>query len=486
MEIDAHPNWLSKLPKSALNSVTLNNVRLTEGSDKVVCNPAYEQLDDEVIKGMINDFLKLSDLTPKLREIEESNSVKFGPRSIAKKWVDRKQSLLDYFQHEPFDPGKFDVNGGRLRPCGINTVAKSLLKASSAGLPYMMRKGLILNDALKNWVYLVGEYPCVLFTRTQELGKTRNVWGYPVASTIWEQLYFIPILAVERLWTHRAALLGPDAVDIAISRLLLRKTTNQVILCVDFSSYDASVSPEYTYSAFRELSSLFQKKHHADLYRLFKEFTNIGVFTPEGEWFGPHGVPSGSSFTNTIDSLVQYMVSEVSATDCQIQGDDGVYLLDESDLELVKGKFKSAGLKLNDDKSNTFEDQEAVYLQRYFHPKYTSVNGGLGGVYSAMRAFNRIKYLERWTDFSKQEISGADFFSLRTITILENCKHHPCFQEIVKMAHRLDARNLDYSSSGLRAFSKAQESKARAGVYNQYGLESGIGNFETVKILNRL
>jgi hypothetical protein len=295
----------------------------------------------------------------------------------------------------------------------------------------------------------------------------------------------MPVLEVEKRFPHRTALLGPDAVDAAVTKLLLSKSDSEVMVGVDFASYDASISPKHAYEAFGNMCNLFQNAYHNDLYALFRRFVTIGIYTPEGEWSGPHGVPSGSSFTNTVDSLVQFAASGKEMKS-QVQGDDGIYMIQKSDLDEFLQRFETAGLVLNRDKSTVFDTQETVYLQRYYHPEYRSKDGGLGGVYSLYRAMARIKYLERWTDFKSMDIEGADFFALRTITILENSKHHPGFVELVKLAHRLDKFRLAYSNQGLTAYSRAMASKSRAGVFNQYGLQRGIDSFETVKLLKTL
>jgi hypothetical protein len=485
MKIDAQPNWIASVPKTALNGLSLNNKRITEGSDESIVNPAYDNISDDKIAEEVEAILSKVYLTEELRKIEDSNLAKFGPRSIAKDWGARRESLYDYYHDEDHNPGIFEVTGGRLRPCSLKTVATNILKSSSAGLPYMKKKGLVLEEALLNHTSEEGVYPCVLYTRTQEQGKTRNVWGYPISDTMSEQLIFIPFLTYERTLSFRAALIGPDAVDTAMTQLLMNKSDSELVVNVDFSAYDASITPKHAYSAFSLIASMFQSEHHKQVYDLFRRFVTIGIYTPEGEWLGPHGVPSGSSFTNTVDSLVQYLVSGVEEK-AQIQGDDGTYVINKSDHDSFLERFKTAGLVINEDKSRVFDTQEAVYLQRYYHPEYRSRMGGLGGVYSLYRAFMRIKYLERWTDFKSIDMEGADFFALRTITILENCKHHPGFEDAVKLAHSLDKFQLAYSKQGLTAYSKAMESKSRAGVFNQYGLQKGINSFETVKVLRRL
>jgi hypothetical protein len=489
LKVAEKTNWKQALTKSALNSLLLNNRRITDGSSEVEVNPAYNKISDEKIFDMLEEILSKVSLTDKLREIEDSNRSKFGPRSIAKPWIERRESLEAYFTDDDYDPGEFDLSRSEfnLNKANPERVIDKLIRSSAASLPYMTRKGLVLNHALANWKDQVCKYPCVLYTRTQEQGKTRNVWGYPVSDTIWEQQYYIPILAVERTWKHRSALIGPDTVDLSLSGMLQRKEQDESVLCIDFSSYDASIVPKHSYNAFRKFASLFPKALWEDLYKLYRRFVTIGVYTPDGEYSGPHGVPSGSSFTNAVDSETQLQVAGDIAKEMEIQGDDGVYIVKTSELTSLKDRFKAAGLKVNDDKSDEFDSREAIYLQRYYSDAYPNRYGaGLGGVYSVYRALLRIKYLERWTNFKKMDIEGSDFFALRTIAVLENCKHHPAFEEIVRMAHRLDRKNLHYTSSGLKSYSKAMEAKVRAGVFNQFGKSAGIEKFETIKVLKTL
>jgi len=399
--------------------------------------------------------------------------------------VDRKESLFSYFNHQDYDPGSLRPEGsGRLRPLSVRAAAENSIKSSSAGLPSMRRKGSVLDEAIHDHSDQVGEFPCVLFTRTQEQGKTRNVWGYPFSDTIEEQRFFMPWLEIEKRLPFRAALLGPDEVDASMTKLIAAKTDAHSVMCVDFSAYDASISPEMSWSAFSFIASHFQSAVVSDLYRMYRRFVTVPIASPDGEVSGPHGVPSGSSWTNTVDSLVQRLTAG-SLQWCQIQGDDGVYLVQESERESTANRFREAGLELNRSKTRTFSTREALFLQRYYHPKYVG-NHGLGGVYSLYRAMHRIKYLERWSNFEQMGIEGSDFFALRTITILENCKHHPGFERLVKYAHSLDKFGLKFTKAGLTGYSNSQLSRSRAGVMTAQNLEKGINDFETVKLLRTL
>jgi hypothetical protein len=483
MKIDANPTWLETLSPLALNSVTSNNERLYSGSDEPLVTPAFDVVPDSELIHFVERFLDSPKLTPKLVDIERANLSKIGPRSIAKPWSERKQSLYDYYNHpQDIIPNLSMGANGLLRLADTKSILQAQVRSSSAGLPLMVRKGKAITENL--WVDIDEgiTYPAVCYTRTQEGGKTRNVWGFPMLTTMNEMAYILPYIKYEKTLNHRAALLGPEAVDDAVTKLFFAKSKDEVMYCADFSSYDASVSPELIAGAFSYIGSQFQKSGQQHVQSMYEAFVTIPIFTPDGEISGLHGVPSGSGGTNSVDSQVQWDVAG-RPDKCQIQGDDGLYIIKQNDVSRFESLFSSAGLTLNKEKSDIFDDHQAVYLQRYYHPSYVSSNGGLGGVYSIARALNRLKYLERWTNFDREGISGSDFFSLRAIMILENCKHHPFFRELVNYVRDLDVVGLSYSKTGLHAFSRMQESKARAGLFNQYGFAQGIGRFETTKIL---
>ena len=178
-------------------------------------------------------------------------------------------------------------------------------------------------------------------------------------------------------------------------------------------------------------------------------FLNIGLVTPDGIISGPHGVPSGSTFTNEVDSIVQYLVasncSSVDTNYCSIQGDDGVYF--SSDPDDLFSCFEKVGLDVNKDKS-LVSNSTVNYLQLLYHSDYNR-GDNLVGVYSTYRALIRLVYPERFEDFSKDDISGKDYFAIRSISILENCKNHPLFKEFVNYVYKLDKYKLSFSDLGL-------------------------------------
>ena len=442
----------------------------------------------------MEDILSTLTLTPKLREIENEQMGKFGPRSIATPWSDRRASLLEYYQlgsdvdgdwFNPISP--LEHGQRRLRPTSLERAADQLISRSNSGFPALSRKGDVKDAALQSQSQDLGTYPCVLFTRTQEEEKTRNIWGYPISDTLEESQFFIPWLAVEKGLDWRAALRGPSFVDREISDLVLHRGPDSVLYCVDFSRYDATVGPALQNVFFLALAEQFQDADVPRILELQNRFSSIPILTPDGVYTGIHGVPSGSTFTNSVDSLAQMSIAIHHAIKSQVQGDDGVHLMYRGAVNGFEKDMERAGLVLNTDKSFLSDGAEAIYLQRYYHPNYPSRNGGpgrLGGVYPLHRALGRLKYLERATNID--ELSGRDFYSLRAISILENCAHHPGFVPFVKLIRSLDQYSLEYSEAGREVFEQYQRQEVRGGALFGHDIATGLAAFHTVKVLRDL
>jgi len=351
----------------------------------------------------------------------------------------------------------------------------------------MRKKRDVLGDVVRDYDdLLIRHDPCVLFTRTQEGRKTRDVWGFPVAETLFEQTFFQPLLPLRKQLCGRSALLGPEEVERGMLRVLsTAKRHAKSVLSVDFSQYDATLKPRLTIPALQSLLSVFQGQEQA-MERLTNRFTTIGLVTPTGVLQGEHGVPSGSVFTNEVDSEVQLQIAWNSdlVLDSEVQGDDGVHVCDDpSYLETV---FEMYGLEVNRDKGHKADD-EAIYLQCFFHVDDLTPRGdGCAGMYPTYRALNRIRHLERWTDLD-QDLSGDDFFAIRTITILENCKRHPMFRSLVEYVARNDRNGLDFSDQGLASYARSVLRKGKAGIQHSWGEQiAGIRSFETIRVLNGL
>jgi hypothetical protein len=490
-------NFLSSLNVTTQveNAISSNLRRVVSGSDQVLTSPLTKRkAPEDILKGwdkIVNANLPAINET--LKELEESNRSKFGPRSIAVPWGDRTDGVLSYFgrDYPTFTPPTVSKDARRnLRPISIDNAMKLLKNNTNSGLPFYSKKGKLKEIYSKDFINLLSrEDPCVMFTRTQEQRKTRTVWGYPMADTLNEMMYYEPILGYQRKQNWRNSLNGPDAINRKMSDLVMRaNSSDQYLLSIDFSAYDASVKTTLQKAAFEYFKSLYQSKYQYDIDDLFTRFNTIAIVTPNGIIDGPHGVPSGSTFTNEVDSVAQYLIATeygLSSDNFDIQGDDGAYVV--SDPDSFKDYFRKYNLNVNDEKSYISKDY-LIYLQNLFHKDYMR-DGIIGGIYPTYRALNRIFYLERFTDFEEDDLKGQDYFSIRTICILENCKFHPLFKDLVKYVASLDKYGLYYSNSGLDKYTKRiKESSGVAGIF-KYRYEDdpkGLSNFETVKVLKEL
>lgn len=479
------------LTDETVNALSSNLDSIVSGDDKVLVSPYLKSNKAQTILSEWDSIFEANRgvINEDLFKLETSNKSKFGPRSIAIPWIDRQDAVNAYFTPEEGANFKYTVSKAsrNLRPKSLRESVKYLKNNTNSGLPFYKKKGLIKDQLMEEFDQLLKRKdPCVMFTRTQELKKTRTVWGYPVADTLNEMRYYAPLLEHQRKLNWRNSIISPEAVNSKMTQLIDSVVGSRKLLSIDFSAYDTSLKFSLQREAFGYIKSLFQPSCDADIEYIFERFNTIDLITPDGIKSGSHGVPSGSTFTNEVDSICQYLVATSFGLDSQffdIQGDDGAYCLDDPDS--LKRYFTSFGLKVNDEKSY-ISDEYLVYLQNLYHRDYRQENGIIGGIYSTYRALNRILYLERFTDFEKSDILGKDYFSLRTISILENCKYSPLFKELVRFVYSLDKYKLEYSQQGLTSYIKNMKSSSGVGGVFKFRYEddlSGINSFETVKLL---
>jgi hypothetical protein len=481
----------------AENSLSRLLDRTTVGSSKVFLSPIANNITpEEALSGLDRLFeSRETQINAALGKIEMSNRDKFGSRSEARPWSSRREKLISSFgRGETYGDILVPSLGqpGRLRPLTINEAAKYLKNSTNSCLPFMRKKSSVKDIVLKDILKYYGKYPCVLFTRTQEGGKDRIIWGYPIADTLVEMAYYRPLLKHQIIQPWRAALRSPESLDEAINKLMSNnKARGRYLISGDVSGFDDDAKYFMQEIAFSAVKSLYQPQYSGKIDEIFNRFNTIPLVTPDGIYTGQHGIPSGSTFTNEIGSIIQYSIyshsNTVTMDDIQIQGDDSVGSTANPDA--VFQSFANAGFKINEAKSDV-SDVYCTYLQFLFHPDYRTTNGLIGGVYSIYRALNRIFHLESFDDISKEDISGKDYFAIRTISIMENCKHHPLFKEFVTYIHKLDKYNLDFSDLGLRQFvelKRRQEGKDIKFTNYTYGDDiSGIRNFHSFKLLEEL
>lgn len=485
----------------ARQKLSINLARIYSGSSDIIETPMCREHSaikvlskwDKVFQDNISS---MNDVLLKLEELQKS---KIGPRSISKPWKERREGTYAYFEGNKVNYDLLDAtpeatrDKGILRPISVDNATKLMKNSTNSGLPFYTRKGLVKDRVLARFEHFLKRMdPCVLFTRTQEQGKTRDVWGYPIADSINEMRYYSPLLAYQRKLKWRSSLNGPEYVNMRLTHIIDEaRRLGLELVSIDFSSYDRSVKLKFQQKISEYYKYLFQVNYSMDIDKMTIRKGTIELVTPDGILKGNHGLPSGATLTNEDGSVGQFIISRKSNCTVDglfdIQGDDGVYAIASDKVKSFMNCFKKYGFDVNEDKSYRSSDY-LVYLQNLYHIDYRR-NGVITGIYPIYRALNRLLYQERWSNFEEFGIKGIDYYSIRAICILENCKYHPLFEELVKFVIKYDKYSLDYSNEGLSQYVKmiSQTSGIEGILINQYGDNiKGIGNFETVKLINKL
>uniref|UniRef100_A0A2V0RJ29 RdRp n=1 Tax=viral metagenome TaxID=1070528 RepID=A0A2V0RJ29_9ZZZZ len=481
---------LSELGKDEAAKLSQSLNRIVKGNDTVLVTPVAERVGPDDIKRSWNKVFQanIGLMNDELIAIEEAQKLKFGPRSIAKPWSEIRATALSSFELKNIDCSHLESKPrassdiGRLRPVSIETSAKRVRKDTQSGPPYFAKKGAVLSQTLDN---LPEQYdrnwemaPAI---RTQEQGKTRLVKIFPFSDILIENSYFLPLFEYTRRQPGFSAMIGPDAVDVSMTRLISEAVRlNQYCLSGDIDTFDDSCNASLQHNAFTELSQLLQPAYRQGFSEVERRFLTKPLITPEGIWTGEHGIPSGSNFTNIIGSKINQQVCSHPAELSEFLGDD--LGLVTARPEKIFERYDNCGLTMNESKT-MIKPSSFVYLQRYYHPDYV-IDGIVHGIYPLWRALNRLCYPERFTDFNEFDLTGSGYFAIRSLSIMENCKYHPLFEIFVKFWLKYE-RYAVPSNRSITQYVKMWKSKnGSLGTTNQYGDNpSGIRNFRSFQLV---
>jgi len=181
--------------------------------------------------------------------------------------------------------------------------------------------------------------PCVAYHRTQHGAngpKTRLVWGYPQSMTMLEAVFAVPLL--ERFKSIRTPMAFAMHRHQLAARLVPVRNSG-VRLGLDFSGFDSTIHPRLIDVAFLILKTHFAPMSD-DVSQVWKGivhyFIHTPIIMPDGKLYVKHqGVPSGSFFTQMVDSVVNYLAIQycaLRATGKPIQRDKLMVLGDDSIL----------------------------------------------------------------------------------------------------------------------------------------------------------
>jgi len=462
------------------------------GKPKEVVNDPWKDTADTEIEEVFGNLISDSKLPSLIQAAEEKELGKLGPRSMIVGFPKRRESLRAYYEHDDPTPeqmsewfaegqshaefyfAKLSAAGvhwrRRGRLIGLEEAKKYVVKSTNAGLPWQQLKGQVLES---HSLASIMDNPlmdvCSLFARSKDADTSRNVWGTSLTLVLLGYRMYPIVIGAEKQLQLRSALLGNRGIDLQVTNDFRSLQSGWSHCSLDFSSFDATFSPKLIMISYGCLSELFHPDEHAEIYEMASRVPFLRLVTPEGVYTGAHGQPSGDIMTNTGDSIGQhYVTSQLDYfRPMQLQGDDNYGHIQEGMLDNLTDFCASQGLSVHADKSLVDRDV-ASFVSRW----YTSTNRmrlddhALGGIYSIGRLAVRLKYPERWTDFKRFGLTGAQYYNGSTVSKLANAINHPKFDEVLKYVLSVDKYLSGASHTDYELFLRTQVAKQRAGVFD--------------------
>lgn len=250
--------------------------------------------------------------------------------------------MNDKYMTEGFNLARKEFGGRKgqlLRPLDLNEVIQNMKLSTSAGLTSLGDKKIeVVEYALTRAEQVLRREkkprPCLAGIRTQQKddgknyknleevklfykGKTRLVWMYPFEMTIIEGMFAIALIDLFK--KRKTPMTIGVRKGILGGRVHNEIETRRNIYALDYSKFDSTISSSLIKAAFRILKTNFGKfdSLQAEAWnRVVNYFLETTIVMPDGYLYvgKKHGVPSGSFFTQLIDSVVNcILVGAMSA-----------------------------------------------------------------------------------------------------------------------------------------------------------------------------
>lgn len=269
----------------------------------------------------------------------------------------------------------------------------SYVPTSSAGYGYVGNKRDNYIEARSRATANIANYrrrgtdllltPFKAFARTQLALRTdpkiRHVWGAPFHTILIEGTVAQPI--IEKLSRSDTPIfIGKDMFKTLPSTLFRMMNANQYVYCLDLKSFDASVNSFFIDSFFDFLSTTVTFPNVFSSYSLSYiryDLLNTPIVMPNGKlYICTTGIPSGSYFTQLIDSYVNLIILRASQLQIYsetlptyVLGDDSMFVhQDPTRLNDFAVALAAYGFTLNLKKSIVSKSpSEIVFLGHNFY-----------------------------------------------------------------------------------------------------------------------
>nr|UAW00336.1 MAG: RNA-dependent RNA polymerase [Porcine picobirnavirus] len=345
------------------------------------------------------------------------------------------------------------------------------------------------------------EYPAIALFRNYNQ-KTRLVWMFPMSTNLVEASYYQPLMSAFQ--ARSDSFFSPWKGFDAVRRQISEAYSSGIFLSAsDFSSTDAHFQWEATEQVADVLAPLFQEQYRDGLRESLHHMHNIPLVIGESQMVtGPHGVASGSNWTNFVetifDRLFGWYVWSKSCVKYHRPAVDALYAIGDDMTWWSETYFpqfstdleqwgKDVGQVIKAEKTTNDRDK-VKSLQRLFQRGYNREDGEVRGVYSTVRALNSSLHPERF--HPKNKGWSSDMFCARQFMILENCVDHPLFREFVEFICAGNEHLIPFARQTDKDLDRiTRKSKLVPGLnptYNQERRDSSLAAFESIRIAREL
>jgi hypothetical protein len=512
-----------------------NLLTLRDGKLPTQRTPLYKDLtEDQVFEKWMQTLVKYQSVsaTERLVNYDVSRMGKVGPQGGYPPFEDRKGDFAAYYTTPDQSDLTIDEDiiqemiselfGGvrDRRPLSYEKVLeRDILEdkvSTNSGPPDVGKKSdkSIQDRAVKDAYSGIWKVYCMILGSRSQRGKARFIFMAAFALTLVEKSFLYPLLDHVRSLNlpFFSAWEGFDEVEFGFDSEKFFK--GEIFIQQDYTAMDKSINKTHQKIFLKVVGPFFQERYRLDLEDLLEHIFTVEIMISLNKvTTGRHGMPSGSGFTNFLESIISYYVMKLNqknglpVSGAQGLGDDLAFSLtgiENSQLnEILEGERNSYGLieapsianvlsensakislKVEPEKQG-ISDTTMIYLQRLFDVELTDSNGMCLGMYPSILAINTALNPERFHD--PQKWSG-DMEILRWIMILENCINLPYIDELIQFFIQGDkyALGLNLPDFFVRLPTLYEKSKAIKGfvpTYNQESIDRGIYQFGVVQKL---
>lgn len=283
---------------------------------------------------------------------------------------------------------KINPSNIRLQPKTLDQGAELLQMSSSSGFPNFKKQSLVFKDELLTLKLNLAslnfnffDFPTTVGFRlqlresdNQIATKARVIYMFPCIIKICEAIFFYPMYDFMRT---AAPFYASGYTGAQLKKKFKAtfsgqsKKKNFRLTSTDFSSYDLTISPKLIILAFAIIRQCFKlSRLEIILFEFIVRYfcssiimSNVKGFKPD-TYLKVRGIPSGSTFTNLIGTIVHAIMYEYinpnKLDTCFICSDDNIFLSTDLDLDRYSKIMTSFGMTLKID--NFYTDKEFYFL----------------------------------------------------------------------------------------------------------------------------